>query len=627
MKKSGLFALVLMLSLLLTGCGQSGDDAAENSDAAGSGIARSDMFTDRDFEIGYDESESVAIQLNGDTASCDSNAVEISGSTVTITDEGTYLLSGSLDDGMVIVNAEKTDKLQIVLDNVSIHSESSAALYILQADKVFLTMATNSVNTLSNGGAFTAIDENNIDAVIFSREDLTLNGNGSMTIESPAGHGIVSKDDLVLTSGTYAITASSHGLSGKDSVRIAAGSFSIVSGKDGIHAENTDDASSGFLYIAGGTYRIEAEGDGLSAESTLQIEDGSFTIQTGGGSANAVTTQSSDMRGGFFGPEMESSTSSADTVSTKGVKASGDLTLNGGTFSIDSMDDAFHSNANLTVYGGSYEIATGDDGFHVDEQMVIHAGDINITESYEGIEGLSVTISGGTISLVSSDDGMNAAGGNDQSGLNGPWGADRFSASSDDCYISISGGTLYIQASGDGIDSNGSLTISGGETYVSGPTSGADGALDCEFEATITGGIFVAVGSSQMAQNFGSASTQGAIMVSVGSQQAGSVIALADSAGQTLLSWTADKMFDSVLMSCPELVQGSTYTLTVDGSSTEITMDSLLYSAGSGIGGMNAMGGKGDMRAEPGGMGGKGEPGDMKEPGIMGGKGGLGNRP
>lgn len=627
MKKRGLFALFLMLSLLLTGCGQSGDDTVDNSDASGSGIALSDMFTDRDFEIGYDESESVAIQLNGDTASCDSNAVEISGSTVTITDEGTYILSGALDDGMVIVNAEKTDKLQIVLDNVSIHSESSAALYILQADKVFLTMATDSVNTLSNGGTFTAIDENNIDAVIFSKEDLTLNGNGSMTIESPAGHGIVSKDDLVLTSGTYEITASSHGLCGKDSVRIAAGSFTIVSGKDGIHAENTDDASSGFLYIAGGTYQIEAEGDGLSAESTLQIEDGSFTIQTGGGSANAVTTQSSDMFGDFFGPEMESSTSSEDTVSTKGVKASGDLTLNGGTFSIDSMDDAFHSNANMTVNGGSYEIATGDDGFHADEQMVIHAGDINITESYEGIEGLSVEISGGNISLVASDDGINAAGGNDQSGLNGPWGVDSFSASSDDCYINILGGTLYIQASGDGIDSNGSLTISGGETYVSGPTNGANGALDCESEATITGGIFVAVGSSQMAQNFGSASTQGAIMVSVGSQQAGSVIALADSAGQTLLSWTADKVFDSVLMSCPEIVQGSTYTLTVDGSSTEITMDSLLYSAGSGIGGMNAMGGQGGMMAEPGIMGGKGDLGDMKESGIMGGKGDLGGRP
>lgn len=627
MKKRGLFALFLMLSLLLTGCGQSGDDTVDNSDAAGSGIALSDMFTDRDFEIGYDESESVAIRLNGDTASCDSNAVEISGSTVTITDEGTYILSGALDDGMVIVNAEKTDKLQIVLDNVSIHSESSAALYILQADKVFLTMATDSVNTLSNGGTFTAIDENNIDAVIFSREDLTLNGNGSMTIESPAGHGIVSKDDLVLTSGTYEITASSHGLSGKDSVRIAAGSFTIASGKDGVHAENTDDASSGFLYIAGGTYQIEAEGDGLSAESTLQIEDGSFTIQTGGGSANAVTTQSNDMRGGFFGPEMESSTSSEDTVSTKGVKASGDLTLNGGTFSIDSMDDAFHSNANLTVNGGSYEIATGDDGFHADEQMVIHTGDINITESYEGIEGLSVEISGGNISLVASDDGINAAGGNDQSGMNGPWGVDHFSAGSDDCFIHISGGTLYIQASGDGIDSNGSLTISGGETCVSGPTNGADGALDCESEATITGGIFVAVGSSQMAQNFGSASTQGAIMVSVGSQQAGSVIALADSAGQTLLSWTADKAFDSVLMSCPEIVQGSTYTLTVDGSSTEITMDSLLYSAGGGIGGMHAMGGKGGMMEEPGIMGDKGDLGDMKEPGIMGGKGDLGDRP
>lgn len=253
--------------------------------------------------------------------------------------------------------------------------------------------------------------------MVFSKEDLTLNGNGTMTVESPAGHGVVSKDDLVFTSGTYEITASSHGLSGKDSVRIAAGSFTIVSGKDGIHAENADDSEQGFLYIEGGV--------------------------------------------------------------------------------------------------------------------------------------------------------------------------------------------LQIDASGDGIDSNGSLTVSGGETYVSGPTNGGNGALDYASDAVITGGIFVAAGSSQMAQNFGSASTRGAMMVSVGSQQAGSTVELTDSTGQPLLSWTAEKAFESVVISCPEIVQGAAYTLTVGGFATQISMDSLIYGTNISMGGMGAADGRGDIGGKTG-MGGPG---------------------
>lgn len=611
MKKRELIALALAVALLLTGCagGQSGDP--ENA-AAASGTNSSEMFTDRDFEIGYDESESVAILLKGDAVSCDSDAVQVSGSTVTIADEGTYVLCGALDDGMVIVDAESTDKLHLVLDGADIHSETSAAIYVRQADKVFLTLAADSGSTLSNGGQFTDIDDNHIDAVIFSKDDLTLNGNGSLTIESPAGHGVVSKDDLVFTSGTYDIAASSHGLSGKDSVRIAAGSFTIVSGKDGIHAENADDSELGFLYIAGGEFAITAEGDGMSAGSYAQVENGEFSIQAGGGRAAVSTTQSSDW-GGFFRQEGAADASEADTASTKGVKASGDLELNGGNFTIDAADDALHSNANLTISGGSYAIMTGDDGMHADAQLAITDGEINITKSYEGIEGLSIAISGGNIALVASDDGLNAAGGNDQSGFGGPRQNDGFSSGSD-CDISISGGVLQIDASGDGIDSNGSLTVSGGETYVSGPTNGGNGALDYASDAVITGGIFIAAGSSQMAQNFGSASTQGAMMVSVGSQQAGSTVELTDSTGQPLLSWTAEKAFESVVISCPEIVQGAAYTLTVGDFATQISMDSLIYGTNIGMGGMGAADGRGGM-------------GDRGDIGGKTGMGGPGNRP
>ena len=215
-----------------------------------------DMFTDRDSRTGYDADSSVRIELNGNSAASNSNAVRINGSTVILSEEGTYILSGTLNDGMVVVDAGKKAKLQLVLNGVSIHSETSAALYIRKADKVFLTLAEGSENTLSNGGSFVAIDENNIDGALFSKDDLTLNGSGSLTVTSPAGHGIVVKDDLVFTGGSYTVNAASHGLDVNDSVRFMDAALTVSAGKDGIHAENDDDTSLGFAYISGGTLDI-----------------------------------------------------------------------------------------------------------------------------------------------------------------------------------------------------------------------------------------------------------------------------------------------------------------------------------------------------------------------------------
>ncbi len=597
-----IFPLFLAVMVFLAGCSTNTASTGETSSGgsqSSSGISAvtqtstdsSGMFTDRDMEIGYDEGSSAQILLSGDSASCSSNAVEISGSTITITDEGTYLLSGTLNDGMIVVNAGDSDKVQLVLDGVDITSSTSAAIYVLEADKVFITTAAGSDNVLSNGGEFVAIDENNIDAAVFSKADLTLNGAGTLTVNSPAGHGIVSKDDLVLTSGTYDITAASQGISGKDSVRIASGTYTITSGKDGIHAENADDASLGFLYIAGGSFTITAEGDGISASSYALVEDGTYTIEAGGGSANAVVESSSQ---NFRPGSMNQTTDTTDdSASTKGIKAATSLTINGGSFTIDSADDSLHSNGDLAINGGTFEISTGDDGIHADSAVTISAGEINISQSYEGIEGLTIDITGGNISLVSSDDGLNAAGGNDSSGFGGR-GGDMFSAT-EGVYIQISGGVLHIDASGDGIDSNGDLIVTGGETYVSGPTSSGDGALDYSGDATISGGIVVAVGPSGMAQNFGTSSTQGAIMVSVDSCPGGSTVSLSDSSGNQLVSWQPDKAYSCVVISCPEITQGSTYTLTTGDSSTQITMDSLIYGSGGMGGGMHGgnMGGMG----------------------------------
>lgn len=218
MKRTQAMSLLLAGVLALTGCSAVGTADTGSAAAAASSTSTAqtlfaadtaNMFSSRDLEVGYDEETCTKITLSGDGASSDSDAVQIDGSTVTITDEGTYLLTGTLNDGQIIVNAEESDKVQLVLNGVNITSATSAAIYVAQADKVFVTTASGSENTLTNGGEYIAIDENNIDAVIFSKSDLTVNGEGTLTIEAKAGHGIVSKDDLVLTSGTYTITAAS----------------------------------------------------------------------------------------------------------------------------------------------------------------------------------------------------------------------------------------------------------------------------------------------------------------------------------------------------------------------------------------------------------------------------------
>ncbi|MCD8143627.1 MAG: carbohydrate-binding domain-containing protein [Clostridiales bacterium] len=624
MKLLRFLALGLTLALTLSACGGTADNAensaeaastAESSAASEDGNAEtenaasdvsyaldtSEMFTDRDLAGSYDADSAVSITLSGDAASCDGDGVDISGSTVTITAEGCYLLSGTLTDGMIIVNADSQAKVQLVLNGVTIHSETSAALYVCQADKVFVTLAKGTENALSSGEEYVAIDENDIDAVIFSKDDLTLNGSGSLTIASPGGHGIVSKDDLVLAGGSYTITAASHGLSANDSIRITGSTVTIAAGKDSIQADNSDDASLGYVYIADGTFVLTADGDGISASAALLIEGGDFTVTAGGGSENGASTAESfaDRYDRF----QQSGTATSDTAedtstSTKGLKATGDLTITGGTFTIDAADDAVHSNADLTVTGGTFQIATGDDGFHADSALTVTNGTIAISTCYEGLEGQTVEVSGGDIQLTATDDGVNAAGGNDASGAYGGWNRmDAFDTDSD-ASILISGGNLVISVEGDGIDSNGYLTITGGTIYVYGPTYTGNGALDYGISAEITGGVFVALGASGMAENFTSA-TQGAIMVNASGAE-GSVVQLLDSDGTELLSVTAEKSFGCVQISTPELAQGETYTLAVDGTSTELTLSSLIYSGNSGAtgtGGMNGgMGGRGGER-------------------------------
>ena len=566
-----------------------------------------DMFTERDLAGTYEESAAVYVTLSGDGITGETDGVAINGQTVTITAEGTYIFSGTLSEGQIVVDADNA-KVQIVFDNVDITCASSAAVYVKSAEKVFVTLAEGSQNTLRNTDEYVAIDDNNIDAVIFAKSDLTLNGTGSLTIVSAEGHGIVSKDDLKITGGTYDITAAGHALSGKDSVRIADGTFILTAEKDGIHAENADDEEKGYIYIADGDFAITSDGDGMDASNIVQIEDGTFDITAGGGAANSQKTHESDMPGEPGGgmpqngrkpdgedmPEMgekpdgenmpQDTTTDESGTSTKGIKAGGGMYLNGGTYQIDSADDSIHSNANITIADGTYTLATGDDGVHADDALTVNGGTITVTESYEGLEGLTVTINDGTIDITARDDGINTAGGTDQSGF-GTFG-DHFKGmdSADDeteettdneMWMELNGGYIHILAGGDGVDSNGDLTINGGEIYIDGPSDNGNSAIDYgdRSSAYVNGGTLVAIGSSGMAEVMSDSSKQKVLMVKLGEQMEGGNVVLTDSEGNVIVSYTALKSYDCVIISTAEVESGATYTLTTSGTTTEVTAE------------------------------------------------------
>ena len=570
-------------------------------------FSSADMFTERDLAGTYEESGAVYVTLSDDGITGETDGVAINGQTVTITAEGTYIFSGTLSEGQIVVDADNA-KVQIVFDNVDITCASSAAVYVKSAEKVFVTLAEGSQNTLRNTDEYVAIDDNNIDAVIFAKSDLTLNGTGSLTIISAEGHGIVSKDDLKITGGTYDITAAGHALSGKDSVRIADGTFILTAEKDGIHAENADDEEKGYIYIADGDFTITSDGDGMDASNIVQIEDGTFDITAGGGAANSQKTHESDMPGEPGGgmpqngrkpdgedmPEMgekpdgenmpQDTTTDESGTSTKGIKAGGGMYLNGGTYQIDSADDSIHSNANITIADGTYTLATGDDGVHADDALIVNGGTITVTESYEGLEGLTVTINDGTIDITARDDGINTAGGTDQSGF-GTFG-DHFKGmdSADDeteettdneMWMELNGGYIHILAGGDGVDSNGDLTINGGEIYIDGSSDNGNSAIDYgdRSSAYMNGGTLVAIGSSGMAEGMSDSSKQKVLMVKLGEQMEAGNVVLTDSEGNVIVSYTALKTYDCVIISTAEVESGATYTLTTSGTTTEVTAE------------------------------------------------------
>lgn len=480
-------------------------------------------FEDEDF-AGASTGETTHISLDGESIMVDGIGVTVEGSIATIVASGIYELSGTLSNGQIVVDSQDTESVTLLLAGVDIHNESSAPIYVINAEKLIITLASNTQNNISDGASYINLDENGEpNAAIFSHDDMTINGDGALSVTANYNNGITSKDDLKITGGKISVTAVNDGIKGKDSVSIKDGVITINAGADGIQSTNGDEVEKGFVVIEGGVLNIYAGLDGIQSETNLAISDGDLTISASSG---------------------------------KGINAGIDLSITGGSFEIDSMDDALHANTNLTIDGGIFQLATGDDGVRSEISLTINGGELNITQALEGLESERITINDGYVHLITSDDGINAT-------------ASGSGENSDGSYVNINGGFVLVDSAGDGLDSNGNAVMTGGFLIVQGPTMNNNGPLDVNGELEVSGGLLIVAGSAGMPEIPSTESAQNSIAVVLDvAQPGGTIIHLETLDGKEILTYLSPKEFQLFEFSSPELQMNTTYVLYVGGTAT-----------------------------------------------------------
>jgi len=571
-----------------------------------------------------------SITLSPDGSTSTDASVRIDGQTVTITQAGTYQIAGTLDDGALIVESGENAKITLVLGGVSIKNSTGAAIQIATADDVTIELAEGTTNVLQSGEevdiATATESEEASGGALQSKADLKIKGKGSLTVLGYLNNGIHCTKDLKIKNGNISVTALRHGIKGKNSVTVSGGMVTVTSGKDGITSDETENEEKGFVTIEDGEIIITSAGDGVSAETTLTVTGGVISIISGGGSANAQ--QKTDNMHDWW--DFDNSASDDDSVSCKGLKAGKAMMISGGSITIDAQDDALHTDGDMTISGGECILSTGDDGAHAALSLTVLDGKITVLTSYEGLEANQITLAGGELDITASDDGINANGGSDgfsggRGGMGGSFGGRRNdtnnhsgdmtppdgnapsgnpptmpgqdaadSTTTDDTIdkqpvLLITGGKITVNADGDGLDSNGNLRVEGGDITVNGPSNGGNGAIDIGTEnggaGFIAGGTLIALGTSSMAENFGSTSTQCAFLVTMNSFGAGETITITDSQGNVLYTGVTVKSANSVVFSSADLVVGETYTVTIGSTSATVTQSSTVVGSTNGFGG------------------------------------------
>lgn len=579
-KKFKVKLLALLISvIMLASCGKASTttDSANQSTNTSTNNNNIASFVITSELITYDEEDEYSawenqnpnyIKLNGTSASVSGNGVNINNNIVTIKTPGVYVISGKLNDGQIIVDTENKGTVRLVLNGAEINCSNNSPIYVINSSKTLISLPEGTQNKITDGSKFISAgsDEDELKATIYSKDNLTINGDGVLVVNSNYKDAISSNDELRITGGNISITSVDDAIVGKDMVLIKNGTITIDAGGDGIKTTNNTDKNTGFVAISGGKFEIAADTDGIQAETSVLITAGNISITTGEGSKNVVMPSS------FMGRPGEkassSTTTTTDTQSQKGIKASSDITISGGKVNIDSGDDGINSKNTISISGGEVIVSSGDDGIHADAAINITNGKLNISKSYEGIESMVVTVSGGEIYVVSADDGINVNGGNDNSSVNGRPGQNSFAASPNSKLV-INGGFVSVDALGDGLDSNGSMYMSDGKVVVSGPTNDGNGAIDYNGTFEMTGGYLIAAGSSGMAEAPSETSSQNSILMYYSNTQgAGTTVRLEDNKGIAIVTFAPQKEYNSIVISSPEIKKGESYTLYANGTTT-----------------------------------------------------------
>ncbi|WP_207649485.1 carbohydrate-binding domain-containing protein [Anaeromicropila populeti] len=618
--KKKLMIIVCVLSFLLTACGTNGTvsqqsetqvemttkstdttDTAEETE--GSGVTETSSsdtaavsipevsFDDEDLEESWEEAAQ-SIVLNKTEIEFAGTGAVVEGTTIIIQSAGTYVITGELTDGQIIVDCDETENVHLILNGASITCSNQAPIYIKQAEKTIITVAAGTDNTVEDGTTFDLEneEENVPNAAIYSKDDLTINGTGTLNVTANYNNGINCKDKLKIVNASINLTSVDDGIIGKDYVAVQNGNIVLNTGGDALKSTNAEDAALGFVYIENGTYAITAGTDGIQAETIVYVKDGDFNITTGGGSVNSSKSAESE-QGGWGRWQEESVETSTETTteettqSAKAVKAEISIVFENGKVVIDSSDDAIHSGNRIDIQNGAFEISSGDDGIHADDTLNIQNGTVNIIKSYEGLESLYMNIYSGDISITASDDGINVAGGADSSSVSGRPGQNEFSSSGNGI-LHIYNGSIAVDASGDGLDANGGILMDGGTVIVNGPTNDGNGAIDYDSGFELNGGVLIAAGSSGMAQNVSASESQGSILMTFSTQQsAGTVVSLLDEEGKEIVTFTPAKVFSSIVISTPDISIGSIYKIGTNGSEVvQFTLsESITYVNESGI--------------------------------------------
>ncbi len=457
--------------------------------------------------------EDYTISLLNTSIETNCSTVSINGTVATITAPGTYIITGTLDDGQIIVDVDKDTyvdgKVELSLEGVNITSSNNSPIYVASIDdECVITAKKGTENVISDGTSYTNADESS--GAIYSKDDLKIKGKGTLMVNGNCEDGIVSKNDLKIFNGNIIVKAVDDGIRGKDSVKIGDaddigtdGAFDNLSvvvnaqSGNGITSNSTEEAGKGVVTINGGLVNVTAYADGIHGATELNVVGGDITVET--------TCAGSSSGGSSWGGSSGSTTTE---VSAKGLKAGctdddtstvieGTINISGGTMNVNSTDDSIHA-TNINITGGDMTLSTGDDGIHADTNLTIDDGVIDILKSYEGIEATNIVVNGGNIHMVASDDGYNAAGGNDGSGNTNQGGFGGGMMSSSSGTLTINGGYTFMQAKGDGLDSNGPLYLNGGTVVVNGYTSGDTSPLDADGTVSYSGGTVLAYGASNM---------------------------------------------------------------------------------------------------------------------------------